>query len=86
MGLTISSCVEHSRSVEGGFTYLTLNQANTRLTFFEDAPDRDAFVRVLAEAVTRFPVELFVYCVMPDHFQLVFQPAGDGALSRAIAP
>ena len=69
------------RAAEGGLTYHALNRANARLTLFEDAADYDAFLRVLAEAVTRFPVRLLAFCVMPNHFHLVLRPADDGGLS-----
>jgi putative transposase len=69
------------RAAEGGLTYHALNRANARLTLFEDAGDYDAFARVLAEAVGRFPVALFAFCVMPNHFHLVLRPAADGVLS-----
>jgi putative transposase len=70
------------RAAEGGITYHALNRANGRATLFEDAPDYDAFVRVLAEAVQRFPVQLFAFCVMPNHFHLVLRPEDDGGLSQ----
>jgi putative transposase len=70
------------RAAEGGITYHALNRANGRATLFDNAPDYDAFVRVLAQAVDRFPVRLFAYCVMPNHFHLVLRPDDDGVLSR----
>ena len=70
------------RAAEGGLTYHALNRANGRLTLFEEEADYDAFVRVLAEAVARFPIRLLAFCVMPNHFHLVLRPTADGELSR----
>lgn len=72
------------RAAEAGLTHHALNRANARLTLFEDEADYDAFVRVLAEAVARNPVQLFAFCVMPGHFHLVLRPTEDGALSRCL--
>ena len=69
------------RAAEGGLTYHALNRANAWMTLFEGAADYDAFVRVLVEAVKRYPVRLFAFCVMPNHFHLVIRPDADGALS-----
>lgn len=70
------------RAAEGGLVYHVLNRANARLTLFQDAGDYEAFARVLAEALTRVPVRLLAYCVMPNHFHLILWPSGDGDLSQ----
>lgn len=60
-----------------------MNRAVQGLQLFEDDPDYDAFERVLAEAVGRFPAaRLCAYCLMPNHFHLVLWPREDGLLSR----
>lgn len=61
--------------------YHALNRANARLTIFEDDEDYAAFERTLAEAVTRYDMQLPAYCVMPNHFHLVLWPRLDGELS-----
>ena len=58
-----------------------MNRAAKRATLFERPEDYDAFVRVLCEAVDRFAVALFAYCVMRNHWHLVLSPRSDGALS-----
>src|SRR4051812_15893174 len=70
------------RTAEGGLIYHALNRANARLVIFDDGPDFDAFLRVLAEAVARHAMRLLAYCVMPNHFHLILWPRGDGDLSR----
>jgi putative transposase len=60
-----------------------MNRTWVNTELFEDAGDYEAFERVLAEAIDRFPgVRLCAYCLMPNHFHLVPWPGGDGQLSR----
>ena len=70
------------RAAEGGLIYHALNRANARLRIFDEEADYAAFVKVLAEVVTRTGMRLLAYCVMPNHFHLVVWPVGDGDLSR----
>jgi putative transposase len=59
-----------------------LNCANKRATIFHHAGDYAAFEKALAEALLRNPLELFAYCLMPNHFHLVRRPQEDGQLSE----
>jgi putative transposase len=54
-----------------------LNRGNGRQKIFHGAGDYDAFERVLAEAMGRYPVGLFGYCLMPNHWHLIVRPRGD---------
>ncbi|MFO0957201.1 MAG: transposase [Isosphaeraceae bacterium] len=70
------------RADEGGLVYHASNRSNARMVLFECDEDYEAFLRVLAQAQGREPVELFAFCVLPDQFQLVLRPRDDGGLSR----
>lgn len=70
------------RNAEGGFIYHALNRANGRVAIFDDEGDYDAFLRVVTEALERYPTRLLAYCIMPNHFHLVLRPEADGELSR----
>ncbi len=59
-----------------------LNRGNERRSLFARPQDFDAFVRVLAEAMTHVPIDLLAYCVMPNHWHLVVRPRADGDLGR----
>jgi len=61
--------------------YHALNRAVARLPLFEKEADYEAFERVLAEAHERFPVDLFAYCIMPNHWHFVLRPRKDGQLT-----
>ncbi len=52
------------------------------MAIFEKRADYEAFERVLEEAVDRSDVELFSYCLMPNHWHLVLRSTVDGAMSR----
>ena len=52
------------------------------MRLFHKAEDYQAFERVLAEGLERYPVELLTYCVMPNHWHLVVRPKTDEALGR----
>jgi putative transposase len=71
-----------ARAIEAGLIYHVLNRGNARMKIFEDDADYQAFEQVLAEGLTRYPVELFTYCLMPNHWHLVVRPQTDEALGR----
>ncbi|SIO36035.1 putative transposase [Singulisphaera sp. GP187] len=70
------------RNAEGGLIYHALNRGSGRLPLLGDADEYEVFERVLAEAVTRESMRLLAFCLLPDHFELVLWPRGDGDLSR----
>jgi putative transposase len=71
-----------ARSTEGGMVYHVLNRGSGRMRIFHKAADYKAFERVLAEGMERYPVALYTYCLMPNHWHLVVQPKTDEALGR----
>jgi putative transposase len=71
------------RRCPGGLVYHVLNRAVGRRQIFFKEGDYAAFERVLAEALIRTPgMELFTYCLMPNHWHLVLRPAGDDEVSE----
>src|SRR4051794_4598333 len=74
------------RAVEAGGDYHVLNRGHGRNKIYRKPADYDAFERVLAEAMVRFPgVALLAYCLMPNHWHLVLRPGNDGELSAFMA-
>ena len=71
-----------ARAIEAGLIYHVLNRGNARSRLFHKAEDYQAFERVLAEGLDRYPIELLTYCVMPNHWHLVVRPKTDDALGR----
>jgi putative transposase len=70
-----------ARQTSGGYVYHVLNRATARLTLFHQPADYQAFRRVLAEALQRYPTRLLAYCLMPGHWHLVLWPEHDGQLT-----
>ena len=70
------------RYAPGGLVYHVLNRANARAEIFHDSADYAAVERVLAESLRRLPLEIFAYCLMPNHWHLLMRPGGDGDLSQ----
>jgi putative transposase len=49
--------------------------------FRKDA-DFEAFLRVMIEAFQRYPIRIFSYCAMPNHWHFVVWPEEDGQLTN----
>ena len=72
------------RLIEAGMIYHVLNRGNGRRMLFSKEADFLAFVKLLKEALQRFPVDLLAYCLMGNHWHLLLRPRTDAALSRMI--
>ncbi len=71
-----------ARASVRGLCYHVLNRGNRRETVFHKPEDYDAFVKAMADACGRLPLDVLDYCVMPNHFHLVIRPLGQGDLGR----
>jgi putative transposase len=70
------------RGQQGGYAYHIINRGNGRVTVFHKPQDYESFLSLLAEAKKRQQVKLFGFCLMPNHFHLVVEPAHPSALSQ----
>ena len=71
-----------ARAVEAGLIYHVLNRGNGRMQLFHKDGDFAAFEDVLAEGLSRYPVELLTYCLMGNHWHLVMRPGTPDGLAR----
>jgi len=55
-----------------GAAYHVMARGNERKDIFRDDEDRRRFLDTLAEMVERFRVRLQAYCLMPNHYHLLF--------------
>ena len=73
-----------ARAVVPGGIYHVLNRGNGRQDLFHKPADFEAFLRVLAEGLDQYPLDLLAYCLMTNHWHLVLrvraQPAALGRL------
>ena len=59
-------------------------RGNRRLeTFFRDS-DYELYVKLMAEWCARWHVEVWAYCLMPNHVHLIAAPRTEEGLCRAI--
>ncbi len=56
--------------VDGGL-YHILNRGNGRQKVFHKDADYTAFLDLVAQMLERYDVDLYAYCVMPNHYHLV---------------
>ena len=70
------------RADEAGGLYHALNRGNSRAAIFRKEADYEAFERILSEGLARYPVQLFCYQLMPNHWHLVLRPTQDGEMSQ----
>ena len=64
-----------------GHAFHVLNRGNGGATVFHKDRDYTAFLDLLATAKAKHPVKMLAFCLMPNHFHLILQPARDAALS-----
>ena len=70
------------RADQAGGIYHALNRGNARSTIFHKPEDYDAFERILAEALNRYPCQVLAYQLMPNHWHFVLRPTQDGGMSH----
>ena len=73
-----------ARVVEADSYYHVLNRGNARVDLFHKPADFDAFVRILADGLKRYPVDLLCWCLMNNHWHLVLKPRTEKALGQFI--
>jgi putative transposase len=69
---------------EAGGVYHVLNRANARQTIFHKPEDYQAFLRTLGDGLEKYPVQLFSFCLMPNHWHMVIRPNKDGMMGRML--
>jgi len=63
--------------------YHVTARGNNRAAIFTDDRDRDSLLALFAEAVKRFNLEIFAFCLMTNHFHL-FLRTPEANISRAL--
>lgn len=73
-----------ARLVVPGYPHhVTQRGGRRQQTFFDDA-DYVAYTDLLIEAKGRYGVEIWAYCLMPNHVHLVAVPRKDDSLAKAM--
>jgi putative transposase len=63
-----------ARGLADGHVYHIINRGNCRQQVFHKNEDYQAFHELMKEAVERYPVAVYAYCLMPNHFHLLVSP------------
>jgi putative transposase len=74
-----------ARVVAPGFPHHVIQRGNRRQqTFFSDE-DYRTYLRLLSQYCNKYSVEIWAYCLMPNHVHLVVVPHTNEGLAGAIA-
>lgn len=71
-----------ARGVVGGYIYHVINRGNSKQGIFKKEQDYRVFIDLMKEAKRKFPIKIFAYCIMPNHFHLVVMPTQEEELSK----
>jgi len=73
-----------ARVVALGFPHHVIQRGNRRQqTFFSD-DDYQLYLRLLSRYANGYFVDVWAYCLMPNHVHLIVVPHADEGLARAI--
>ena len=67
-----------------GMVFHVMNRAVGGITLFGNAGEFDEFEDLIEAAHAREPLDLFAYCIMPNHWHLVVRPNAEGQVSRFV--
>jgi len=73
-----------ARVVLPGVPHHVTQRGNRRQQTFFDDEDYAAYLELMAEWCERCGVEVWAYCLMPNHVHLIAVPAGESGLARAV--
>ena len=72
----------HPTAGHAGTIFHVVNRATRGQLLFEDFGEYLLFNRLLAWALGRTPIDLFAYCLMPNHWHLLLRPEASHDLSQ----
>jgi putative transposase len=64
-----------------GTTFHVVNRAIEGQLLFRDFGAYLAFIRLMARAIDRVPIDMFAFCLMPNHVHLLLRPSGERDLA-----
>ncbi|HZZ44521.1 MAG TPA: transposase [Tepidisphaeraceae bacterium] len=74
-----------ARAAIGGLVYHVTNRGNGRLRIFRKTADYSALTQILLDGKSHADIDLFAYCLMPNHWHLVLRPKRDHDLARYLS-
>src|ERR1039457_4648143 len=73
-----------ARVIVAGIPHHVTQRGNRRMTTFFHDEDYKAYISLLAEWCKKFGVEIWAYCLMPNHVHLIAVPEFEDGLRRGI--
>jgi putative transposase len=73
-----------ARVIVPGLPHHVTQRGNRREAIFFEDGDQDVYCDLLAEHTRKCGVEVWAYCLMPNHAHLILVPRDESGLSRAI--
>jgi len=73
-----------ARDVAAGYIYHVLNRGNRKQTVFHSQKDYIDFFEFMKKAKEKFPIKIFAYCLMPNHYHFVLMPIQSDHLGKWI--
>ena len=67
-----------------GLPHHVTQRGNRREPIFFKAEDHEVYLRILAKQARQHGVEIWAYCLMPNHVHLIMVPGDERGLSRAV--
>ncbi|MDP1738304.1 MAG: transposase [Caulobacter sp.] len=72
-----------ARVVVPGLPHHVTQRGNRRAPIFLVAGDERIYLRILREQIDHHGVEIWAYCLMPNHVHMIATPQDEGGLSKA---
>jgi putative transposase len=73
-----------ARMVVPGLPHHVTQRGNRREAIFFENGDQQIYCDLLAEQARKFSVEVWAYCLMPNHVHLILTPHEEDGMSRAL--
>ncbi len=73
-----------ARQLIDGHTYHVMNRSVGGHTLFKKEQDYRVFINLLRKGKEKYPIKIFAYCLMPNHYHLVVQLINADNLSRLL--
>ncbi len=70
------------RGIVEGMIYHVLNRGNSRQVVFHNACDYRGFLKLMEDGKKNYAIDIFAYCLMPNHFHFVVRPRIEDHLSK----
>lgn len=72
------------RGIVSGAFYHVCNRATEDRTLFHAPADFDLWVQTLRQAVEKYPIKIYAFCVMPNHWHLLMSSTSGPAFTKAM--